>query len=67
MFLALAAGTGTSSSLAPIITAMGDIVDVMGEVWEVMVSNPLLLAFLAASLLASGITLFRKIKRAAKG
>ena len=66
MFLALASGTD-ASTLSPIITAMGSLVEVMGEVWKVMTSNPLLLAFLAASLLGTGISLFRKIKRAAKG
>lgn len=68
MFLALASGTGTSTStLDPIITAMGSLVDVMGEVWSVMTSNPLLLAFLAASLFGVGIRVFRKVKGAARG
>mgnify|MGYP007062347668 FL=1 len=67
MFLALA-DTGTSTStLAPIITAMGSLVEVMGEVWDVMTSNPLLLVFLAASLFGVGIRIFRKVKSAARG
>ena len=66
MFLALASTTETST-LAPIITAMGTLVEVMGEVWKVMTANPLLLVFLAASLFGVGIRIFRKVKGAARG
>ena len=66
MFLALAAGTETST-LEPIITGKGALVDVMGEVWKVMISNPLLVVFLAGSLFSVGIRIFRKVKSAAKG
>ena len=68
MLMAIALTSGTdASSLAPIITAMATLVEIMGAVWSVMVSNPLLVVFLAASLLCVGIKLFRKIKGAAKG
>lgn len=67
MFLALA-DTGTSTAtLAPIVNAMSSLVEVMGEVWDVMTSNPLLLVFLAASLFGVGIRIFRKVKSAARG
>lgn len=56
-----------STGVSAVTTAMSTIVTVMGQVWEVMVSNPILVVFLAASLLAVGIRLFRKIKGAAKG
>ena len=65
-FLALASESG-ATTLTPIITAMGDLVDVVGEVWDVMVSNPLFLTFLGASLFSVGIWIFKKVKRAAKG
>ena len=65
-FAALSASTNTST-LAPIITGMGSLVEVMGEVWDVMTSNPLLVVFLAASLFGVGIRIFRKVKSAAKG
>lgn len=65
MFLALSSGAETST-LAPIITGMGDIVTVMTQVWSVMTSNPLLVAFLGASLLTVGIRVFRKVKSAAR-
>lgn len=66
MFLALASGAD-AATLTPIITAMGSLVEVMGEVWDVMTSNPLLLVFLAASLFGVGIRIFRKVKGAARG
>ena len=66
MFLALAPGAD-AATLTPIITAMGSLVEVMGEVWDVMTSNPLLLVFLAASLFGVGIRIFRKVKGAARG
>ena len=66
MFFALAAGADTST-LAPIVTAMGTLVEVMGEVWKFMTANPLLLVFLAASLFGVGIRIFKKVKSAAKG
>ena len=66
MHLALSAGADTST-LAPIITAMGSLVEIMGSVWSFMTSNPLFLVFLGASLFGVGIKLFRKVKSAAKG
>ena len=64
MFLALASDTTT---LAPVTTAMSTLVTVIGNVWEVMVSNPLLVVFLAGSLFSVGIKIFKKVKCAAKG
>ena len=56
-----------STTLTPVITAMGTLVEIMGEVWEVMVANPLLVVFLAGSLFGVGIRIFKKVKGAAKG
>ena len=61
------ASTGTDANMTTIVTAMGTLVEIMGEVWKVMVSNPLLVVFLAASLFGVGIKIFRKVKGAAKG
>ena len=58
---------GDATTLAPVTTAMSTLVTVMGAVWEVMVANPLLVVFLAASLFSVGIRIFRKVKGAAKG
>ena len=66
-FLALASTGTETSTLAPIITAMGSLVEIMAEVWKVMTGNPLLVVFLAASLFSVDITIFRKVKSAAKG
>ena len=56
-----------ATTLAPVTTAMSTVVTVMGEVWEVMTANPLLVVFLAVSLFGIGIRIFRKVKGAAKG
>ena len=67
VFVFALASTGEATTLAPITSAMTTLVTVMEGVWEVMVSNPLLAVFLAASLLCVGIRIFRKVKSAAKG
>lgn len=54
------------AQLVPIKRAIGDLVDVMEQVFAIMTSNPLLLVFLAAGLFALGIRIFRKVKGAAK-
>lgn len=57
----------TEFSIAPVTAGMRQLIDVMGDVWSVMTSNPLLCVFLGASLLSVGIWVFRKVKRAARG
>ena len=66
-FLALTASGADTSTLAPVISAMSTLVEIMTEVWAVMTGNPLLVVFLAASLFGVGIRIFRKVKGAAKG
>lgn len=68
------AGDGTGggagrldAQLVPITRALGDLVEVMEQVFAIMVSNPLLVVLLAGSLFTLGIRIFRKIKSAAKG
>ena len=60
-------GGRNPSDTATIVSAMDDLVDIMGQVFNVMVSNPLLLVFLAAGLFTLGVKIFKKVKRAAKG
>lgn len=53
---------------APVfVRAMDDLVDIMEQVWAVMISNPVLLVFLAGGLFALGVRIFKKVKGAAKG
>lgn len=54
------------AQLVPIKRAIGDLVDVMEQVFAIMTSNPLLLVLLAASLFSVGVWIFRKVKSAAK-
>lgn len=53
--------------LLTIVKAMDNVADVMEQVWIIMVSNPLLVVFLAAALFTVGVRIFRKVKRSAKG
>lgn len=46
---------------------MDTVTSLMGEVWTLMTSNPLLTLFLAVSLISVGVSVFRRIKRAARG
>lgn len=40
--------------------------DLLGKIWVLMISNPYLTLFVAASLIPIGVSLFRSIKRAAR-
>ena len=66
-FLALVVTAGDVSDLSPVMSAMGTIIQLLGMVWSAMTANPLLVVFLASSLLVVGIRIFRKVKAAAKG
>ena len=55
------------AQLVPIKNALSDLAEVMEQVFAIMVSNPLLVVLLAASLFVLGIRIFRKVKGAAKG
>ena len=57
---------GAATGITPVITAIGTLVEIVGQVFTVMTSNPLLVVFLAGSLLTLGIRLFCKLKSAAK-
>lgn len=55
-----------TTTLTPVITAMGDLVDIVGKVFTMMLGNPYLVTLMGAGLLAVGIRLFRKAKSAAR-
>lgn len=67
IFLALSSAGAETATLAPIVSAISTLLELVTEVFSVMVANPLIVVFLAASLLTLGIRLFRKLKSAAKG
>lgn len=50
-----------------ILASTGTLTTLVGDVFELMTANPLLTLFLAASVITIGISMFRKIKGAAKG
>ncbi len=49
-----------------LLTQVDTLTTLMGNVWTVMVANPLLSVMLASSLLIVGIKLFKRIKGAAR-
>ena len=59
-------GGGGDSGMTAILGSMSTLTSLMSSVWQVMTANPMLTVFLAASLLTVGISIFKRIKRAAK-
>ncbi len=57
---------GGGGRYSKLVDAVGDLTDVMEQVFAIMVSNPLLVVLLAGSLFALGVRIFRKVKGAAK-
>lgn len=55
-----------STGMDSVISATDTIASLLGKVWTIMTANPLLVLFLAASVLGIGLTIFRKVKRTAK-
>ena len=58
---------GGRYSIDTVTSAIDDLVDIVEQVFLVILSNPLLVVLAAASLLALGVRIFKKVKRAAKG
>ena len=56
----------TATGIAVLLSQVTTLATLMGEVWTIMVANPLLAVMLAASLVTVGIRLFKRIKAAAK-
>lgn len=49
-----------------VLSSVDTLVSLMTKVWTLMTSNPLLTLFLAVSLIAVGVSVFRMIKGAAR-
>ena len=60
-------GEVVSSGMPAVIGAMSTVTELMGSVWDLLTSNPLLTLFVAAGLLPVGIRLFVKLRNAARG
>nr|WP_325296711.1 hypothetical protein [uncultured Dysosmobacter sp.] len=52
--------------MSAVIGSMSTVTELMTSVWDMMTSNPLLTLFLAVGLIGVGVTVFKKVKRAAK-
>lgn len=59
-------GFGGSRSIAEVTSSFSTLTDMVGQVFNAIVSNPVLVVFLAAALLRVGIGLFRSLRRAAR-
>lgn len=53
--------------MSAVMSAIDTIVQLMGKVWDLLTSNPLLALFVAAGLIPVGIGLFVSLRNAARG
>lgn len=68
MFGIVGLETGTTKTgMEAVIAAMDTVTQLMGSVWELMTSNPLLTLFVAAGLISVGVGAFVAIRNAARG
>lgn len=56
----------TPTGMDAVLAATDTVASLMGKVWNVMTSNPLLTLVLAAGVLTIGLSVFRKVKRTAR-
>lgn len=56
----------TVLSVSALLGQVDTLTQLMTDVWNIMIANPLLAVMLAASLVTVGIRLFKRIKAAAK-
>ena len=50
-----------------ITSGVSTIVDLFGQVWTLMISNPLIMVFVGASLVTMALGIFKKVKNSSKG
>ena len=55
------------AGLATVLAGTSTITTLVGDVFDMIVSNPLLCIFVAASLIGVGISVFKRIKGASRG
>ncbi len=56
----------TPTGMDAVLEATDTVASLMGKVWTLMTSNPLLTVIVAAGVLTIGLGIFRKVKRTAK-
>lgn len=59
--------TVTTGGMSAVLSSVDTITQLMGKVWDLLTSNPLLTLFVSASLLPVGIALFTSLRNAARG
>lgn len=60
-------GSATATGMSAVLSAVDTIGTLIGNVWTLMTANPVLTVFVAAGLLAVGVSVFGMIKGAARG
>lgn len=55
-----------TTGLAAVVSAASTVTDMSANVFEMIVANPLLCVFCATSLIGIGISVFKRLKRAAR-
>ena len=58
--------TTATGSLETVMNYMDDVTDLCNEVWNLLTSNGYFAIYLAFGLLAAGIGIFKRVKRAAR-
>ncbi|MBD5531082.1 MAG: hypothetical protein HDQ98_14520 [Lachnospiraceae bacterium] len=66
VMLAAAEGGTSSGGIGTIVSATTDVVSLVSNVFDIMVSNPLLLFFVAVGVLSAAIGVFAHLKHVAK-
>jgi len=57
----------SATGLDAVMSSTSTLTTLMGNVWTMMTSNPLLTLFLAVAVLSVGVGVFKMIKGASKG
>ena len=59
-------GSGSSADMTAVIGSTDNVVTMVGKVWTLMLSNPLLTTYVGCSMLSIGIGFFLYLKKAAR-
>lgn len=57
----------TGNSLTKVMEAVPEVIGLAGDMLDAMVGNPILVVFIAVGFVGIGLSIFRKMKGAARG
>lgn len=58
--------SGTTTGMAAVTAAVSTVTTLVGDVFDLITGNPLLVTFVAIGLVGAAIGLFRRLKRASR-